>query len=155
MCVRGSQQQRTGAHHGQRSGKGRPGTRPLLALFAAVTVFAASSCATTTRIVSDPEGAQVLDKDKKVLGTTPYDYTTKEWIWEGEKLTLKKGDATKEIEIKRSEVDLAPMIGGVCLTLLGPTCIVGIPLILAGGMKAPAETKVEIKAEGKSDKGAY
>lgn len=128
--------------------------RPLLALFAAVTVFAASSCATTTRIVSDPEGAEVLDKDKKVLGTTPYDYTTKEWIWEGEKLTLRKGEATKEIEIKRSEVDLLPMVGGVCLSLTGAGCIVGVPLILAGGMKAPAETKVEIKPEAKSEKGS-
>ena len=54
--------------------------RKLVLCVAATTVL--SACATTTKIVWEPAGADVINKDGKKLGTTPYDFTTTEWIWE-------------------------------------------------------------------------
>ena len=72
------------------------------------------------------------------------------WLWESEKLRIvPKRGAEKSIEIKRSEVDLVPMGGGVCLSLTGVGCVAGVPLILAGGMKLPEKTEVKLE-EGPS-----
>lgn len=61
------------------------------------------------------------------------------------KLKVQKDGKSAEIEIKRSELDVLPAVGGVCLTLTGCGIIAGVPLFLAAGFKAPAETKVQLK----------
>ncbi len=108
-------------------------------------------CATTTEITTAQPGARVIrESDDKELGVTPYKLTTSMWLWESEKLRIvPKRGAEKSIEIKRSEVDLVPMGGGVCLSLTGVGCVAGIPLILAGGMKLPEKTEVKLE-EGPS-----
>ena len=102
-------------------------------------------CATTTEIVTATPGAKVIrQSDQKELGVTPYKLSTSMWLWEAEKLEIvpKRGES-KVIELKRSEVDMLPMGGGVCLSLTGVGCVAGVPLILAGGMKLPEKTEVE------------
>lgn len=119
----------------------------------ALTIIAAASlgsaCATTTKIISDPPGATVTsEKDKKELGKTPLTYETKMWIWDSEKVSVKApGRKAKSVELKRSEADVFPLVGGICLTLTGCGCVAGVPIILAGGMKMPAETKVGLDKE--------
>jgi hypothetical protein len=109
-----------------------------------------AGCATTTKITTDPPGATVtLEKDKKELGKTPLTYESKMWIWESEKVVIKApGRKPKTVEIKRSEFDALPFLGGACLTLLPPCfCVQGLPIILAGGFKMPAETKVALEKD--------
>ncbi|MDP2342603.1 MAG: hypothetical protein Q8O67_16720 [Deltaproteobacteria bacterium] len=121
-----------------------------------VLVAAAVSCATTTTITTETPGATVVrEKDKVELGVTPYKYTTSMWIWESDKLAItSKAGQTKSIEVKRSEFDMLPGLGGiglsVCLFPIGGPCA-GIPIFLAGGMKLPETTKVEFdkKTAGK------
>ena len=107
----------------------------------------ASACATTTTIVTDTPGATVVrEKDKIELGKTPYTYTTSMWIWESDKLAVtSKSGQTKSIEVKRSEFDMLPGVGGIGITVCtgGALICVGLPIFLAGGFKLPAETKVE------------
>lgn len=117
-------------------------------IIASVALLAALvGCATTTEIVTAQPGAKVIrERDDKELGVTPYRLTTSMWLWESEKLRIvPKRGAEKSIEIKRSEVDLVPMGGGVCLSLTGVGCVAGIPLILAGGMKLPEKTEVKLE----------
>jgi hypothetical protein len=101
--------------------------------------FLLNACATTTQIVSEPAGAEVTQDGKKI-GVTPMPFETKQWLWETTVLKVEKDGKSKELPIKRSEVDILPMVGGVCGVFL---CLpAGVALILAGGMKLPAETKV-------------
>lgn len=108
-----------------------------------------AGCATTTKITTEPPGATVIrDADKKELGKTPLTYESKMWIWESEKLTVKApGKKPKTVELKRTEADVLPLVGGICLTLTGCGCVAGIPIILAGGMKLPETTKVSLDTE--------
>jgi hypothetical protein len=109
-----------------------------------------AGCATTTKITTDPPGATVTsEKDKKELGKTPLTYESKMWIWDSEKVVIKApGRKPKTVEIKRSEFDALPFLGGACLTLLPPCfCVQGLPIILAGGFKMPAETKVTLEKD--------
>ena len=121
-----------------------------LCLIAAVLL--GSACATTTKIVSEPPGAMVTsEKDSKDLGKTPLTYESKMWIWESEKVSVKAaGRKTKSIELKRSEADALPLVGGICLSLTGCGLVAGLPIILAGGMKMPAETKVSLDKEAEA-----
>lgn len=114
-----------------------------LGLAVSVAVALGAGCATTTKITSDPPGATVVrEADKKELGKTPLTYESKMWIWESERLTVKApGRKPKTVELKRSEVDLLPMCGGICLA---PVCCSGVPIILAGGMKLPETMKVSL-----------
>lgn len=104
-------------------------------------------CATTTEIVTAQPGASVIrESDNKELGVTPYKLTTSMWLWESEKLRIvPRRGAEKSIEIKRSEVDLLPLGGGICLGLTGIGCVAGVPLILAGGFKLPEKTEVKLE----------
>jgi hypothetical protein len=113
----------------------------------------AASCATTTQIISEPPGAKVHDDKGTELGTTPYSFESKGWLWESAKLELRKdGYQNKPIEVKRSEIDVMPTIGAAALTVcLLPTTILWVSgpiLFLAAGMKFPAETKVTLEAGG-------
>ena len=124
---------------------------------AAIVACAAlgTGCATTTKIISEPPGAEVYDaaapKDAKPLGKTPMTYETKGWMWESAQLKVKApGYKVKTVDLKRSEIDLMPTVGGVAVCVCVP-CLgwVGGPLwFLAGGMKLPAETKVKLDREG-------
>lgn len=125
--------------------------RLALAAFAAVAVLG-TGCATTTKIVSEPPGAEVYDsssKDAKPLGKAPMTYESKGWLWESAQLQVKApGYKAKTVEVKRSEIDLLPTVGAVCLTATCCGALGGIPLFLAGGMKFPAETKVKLDRDG-------
>lgn len=119
----------------------------LLSLSAAVALAAA--CATSTKIVTDTPGAKVVAIDDKggktPVGSTPVNFETKMWIWEKQKLevTAPTGE-TQTVELSRSEIDLIPTGGAVALTCCtGVGVCGGVPLFLAGGMKLPAETKVQ------------
>lgn len=130
--------------------------RLALAAFAAFAVLG-TGCATTTKIVSEPPGAEVYDssskdaKNAKALGKTPMTYEHKGWMWESTQLQVKApGYKAKSVEVKRSEIDLMPTVGGVALCVCVP-CLgwVGGPLwFLAGGMKFPEETKVKLDRDG-------
>jgi hypothetical protein len=113
----------------------------------AVSTLAATGCATTTKIVSEPPGATVTNLDtKKPVGKTPLTYESKMWMWEAEHLEVKAPNRKpKSVEIKRSEIDGLPLAGGVCATLI--CCPVGIPLVLAGGWKLPETVKVDLGPE--------
>jgi hypothetical protein len=102
------------------------------------------ACATTTTITPERPGAKVLDKDGKELGQTPYALESKSWLWEATAVTVKQGDKSRNIEIKRGEIDLLPTVGAACLTLTCIGALGGIPLFLAGGMKFAPETKVDM-----------
>lgn len=117
-------------------------------LFAAMAVSFASACVTTTKILSDPPGATVTSQHaKKVVGKTPFIYETSMWIWETDKVSVKApGHKQKNIELKRSEADLLPLVGGICLT---PVCCSGVPIILAGGLKLPEVTRVKLEKDGR------
>ena len=105
-----------------------------------------AACATTTKIVSEPPGATVTNTaDKKELGKTPMTYESKMWIWESDHLVVAKNGKSKSVELKRNEADILPLVGGGCLTLTGCGAIAGIPIILAGGFKFPAEVKVDLE----------
>ena len=112
---------------------------------ALVLALVAGGCATSTRITTDPPGALVIDPvTKKELGKTPFTYESKMWMWESQKLTIKAaGFKTKTIELKRTDPDLVPLIGGICLV---PCCLGGVPIILAGGLKMPEVTPVKMEA---------
>lgn len=129
-----------------------------LALSSVVLVaIVGTGCATTTKIVSEPPGAQVFEaaekdaKEGKAIGKTPMSYEYKGWLWESKQLKVSApGYRPKNVDIKRSEIDMLPAVGGVALFLCVP-CIgwVGGPvLFLAGGMKLPEETKVKLDREG-------
>jgi hypothetical protein len=111
----------------------------------AVVVLAAG-CATTTTITTEKPGAKVFDGAGKELGMTPYTLESKSWLWEATKVTLKQGDKSRDIEIKRGEVDLLPTVGAACLTLTCIGALGGVPLFLAGGLKFAPETKVDMNA---------
>lgn len=113
----------------------------LVSLAAAVALC---SCATTTTIVTDAPGAKVSDADGKELGVTPYKYESKAWIWEKTPVKVSAGGKEKTVELARNEFDVLPGVGGICLTLTGGLACVGIPLFLAGGMKMPETTKVDM-----------
>jgi hypothetical protein len=120
----------------------------LLSLSAAVAL--AASCATTTKIVTETPGAKVVAIDDKggktPVGSTPVNFETKMWIWEKQKLEVTSTSGqTKTVEVSRNEFDLVPGIGAIAITVCtgGGLICVGVPIFLAGGMKAPAETKVE------------
>lgn len=124
-----------------------------IAAIAAVALFG-TGCATTTKIVSEPPGAEVYDaaagKDAKAIGKTPLSYEYKGWIWESKQLKVQApGHKPKTVDIKRSEVDIVPAIGSVCLCLTPLLCtqVGGIVLFVGGGMKLPAETKVKLDRE--------
>jgi len=111
-------------------------------LIAAITT-ASVGCATTTTITTEQPGAKVVRQaDKVELGVTPYTYTSEMWLWESEKLEVTGKGGSAVVEMKRSEVDMLPMVGGVCLSLTGCGLIAGVPVILAGGMKLPEKTEV-------------
>lgn len=121
--------------------------RPPVHIALAFALFA-MSCATTTKITTDTPGATVIhEKDGKELGKTPLEVKTSMWLWESERYIVKRGGASKVVEVKRSDVDVLPMVGGVCLTATLCGAVVGIPLILAGGMKTPPETKVKLETK--------
>lgn len=116
-----------------------------------------TGCATTTKIVSEPPGAQVFelgakdDKEGKAVGKTPMSYEFKGWIWDAKQLKVSApGYQPKNVEIKRSEINLVPAIGGVALFLCVPCAgWVGGPVwFLADGMKLSEETKVKLDREG-------
>jgi hypothetical protein len=115
------------------------------------TLALGAGCATTTKITSDPPGATVtLEKDKKEIGKTPLNYESKMWIWESERVIVKApGRKPKTVEIKRSEFDALPFLGGACVALLTPYCLClpGGAIIGAGGFKLPAETKVTLEKD--------
>jgi hypothetical protein len=117
-----------------------------LLLSTAIAVSLGSSCATTTKFVSDPPGATVTSKNaKKIVGKTPFAYETSMWIWESDKVSVKApGHKERIVELKRSEADLVPLIGGICLT---PFCCSGVPIILAGGFKLPEVTRVKLEKD--------
>ena len=129
----------------------------LAALAFVLATALGAGCATTTKIVSEPPGAQVFEagdkdaKDGKAIGKTPMSYEYKGWLWESKQLKVSApGYRPKTVEIKRNELDMLPAVGGVALFLCVP-CIgwVGGPvLFLAGGMKLPEETKVKLDREG-------
>jgi hypothetical protein len=107
----------------------------------------ATSCATTTMITTDAPGAKVVGIDektssKKELGVTPYKYETSMWIWQSEKVEVSQGDQTKTVELKRSEFDMLPGLGGIGITVCtgGGLICVGLPIFLAGGLKLPEKT---------------
>ena len=117
----------------------------------AFAILLAAACATTTKIVTEPPGATVIDDTtKKEIGKTPMTYESKMWMWDSQKLTLKApGRKAKTIEMKRSEIDLMPTLGSVCLAFLPPCFLIqGGALFAAGGMKMPEETKVKLEAGG-------
>lgn len=124
---------------------------PTLIVLAAASLGA--GCATTTKITTDPPGATVtLDngKEKKELGKTPLSYESKMWIWESEKVVVKApGRKPKTVELKRSEFDALPFVGGACVGLLTPYCLClpGGAIIAAGGFKFPAETKISLEKD--------
>jgi hypothetical protein len=135
----------------------KPHTRCLHVVVVVIaTAVAGVGCATTTTITTEKPGASVMrEGDDEALGVTPYEHSTSMWLWEAEKLEVKdQRGRIAEVELKRSEVDIAPMAGGVCLTLTGCGAIAGIPLILAGGMVLPPETPVDFDgAKAKKGKG--
>ncbi len=129
-------------------------------LAALVLVLAASlgaGCATTTKIVSEPPGAQVFEagagdaKDGKAIGKTPMSYEFKGWIWDSKQLKVSApGYKPKNVDIKRSEINLLPAIGGVAVCVCVP-CVgwIGGPVwFLADGFKLSEETKVKLEREG-------
>jgi hypothetical protein len=127
-----------------------------LALAALVAgAFLSIGCATTTKIVSEPPGAEVYDaaaaKGAKPLGKTPMSYEFKGWMWDTAQLKVQApGYKAKTVDIKRTELDMLPTVGGAALCVCVP-CLgwVGGPLwFLAGGMKLPEETKVKLDREG-------
>jgi hypothetical protein len=114
----------------------------------ALALLAGAGCATTTNITSDPSGAVVVDETtKKEIGKTPMKYESKMWLWESQKLTLKApGKKDKTIELKRSDVDVMPTVGSVCLAFLPPCFLIqGGALFAAGGMKFPDVTNVKLE----------
>jgi hypothetical protein len=125
---------------------------PALLVFGAVSLGA--GCATTTKITTDPPGATVtLEKDKKELGKTPLTYESKMWIWDSERVVVKApGRKPKTVELKRSEFDALPFVGGACLGILTPYCLClpGAAIIAAGGFKMPAETKISLEKDASS-----
>ena len=131
-------------------------TRFALAVLVACAALG-TGCATTTKIVSEPPGAEVAEvaskdaKDAKSIGKTPMSYEFKGWLWDSKQLKVSApGYKAKTVEIKRGEVDLLPTVGGVAVCVCVP-CVgwVAGPLwFLAGGLKLPAETKVKLDREG-------
>lgn len=125
--------------------------RLALLAFALTASVAATNCATTTMIVSDPPGAKVVKEEgNTALGVTPYKYETSMWIWEAEKVKVTSATGeSKSIELKRSEFDMLPGLGGIAITVCsgGGLCCVGIPIFLAGGFKLPEQTKVQFDAK--------
>ncbi len=116
---------------------------PILIVVAVVQSLSLG-CASTSNVVTERPGATVIrESDGEELGQTPYAYETKGFLWESEKLKVVQGSKTAVVEMKRSEIDMLPMVGGACLTLTGIGACAGIPIILAGGMKLPAETPVD------------
>ena len=126
--------------------------------FIALTLIAAASlgsgCATTTKIVSEPPGATVTNETtKKEMGKTPLTYESKMWIWDSEKVSVKApGRKPKSVELKRSEFDALPFLGGACVGILTAPCLClpGAAIIGAGGFKLPAETKVTLDKEAEA-----
>lgn len=127
-----------------------------LALTLTVAVVVDSvACASTTTVVTERPGATVIrERDGEELGQTPYAYETKGFLWESEKLKVVQGNKTAVVEMKRSEIDMLPMVGGICLTGTGVGACVGLPIILAGGMKLPAETPVDFDKKKSAEKEA-
>ena len=126
--------------------------RTLASLGSLIGLLMLAGCATTTKIVSEPPGAKVLDSKGTELGTTPYDHESTLWLWEKDELELRKsGYASKKIEVSRNEIDVVPTIGSaalfVCLGFV-PFGLTGVVLFLAGGMKFPEETTVKLEAGG-------
>ncbi len=115
----------------------------------AVLALALVSCATTTKIVSDPPGATVTNlDDKKPLGKTPLTWESKMWIWQSEHFEVKAPHhQTRVIELKRTEPDALPIVAAACLTLTCCGAVGGVPLFLAGGLKLPATVKVTLPAD--------
>jgi len=87
-----------------------------LALTAIVACAALGmGCATTTKIVSEPPGAEVFEVDAaaakdakaagKAIGKTPMSYEFKGWLWEAKQLKVSApGYRPKTVEVKRAEV---------------------------------------------------
>jgi hypothetical protein len=125
--------------------------RLALLAFALSASVAATNCATTTMIVSDPPGAKVVKEEgNTALGVTPYKYETSMWIWESEKVKVTStAGQTKSIELKRSEFDMVPGLAGIGITVCtgGSLICVGLPIFLAGGFKLPEQTKVQFDAK--------
>jgi len=118
---------------------------------ALVALVAFAGCATSTLIQSEPPGAKVYDSNGTELGTTPYTHESSIWIWESDKLELRKdGYKNKTVEVSRNEIDVMPTVGAAALTLcLLPTAILwvsGPVLFVAGGMKFPDETTVKLES---------
>ena len=67
----------------------------------------ASACASTTKIISDPPGATVLDETGQELGTTPYEYTGKKGtVFDVETLQVEKaGYRPASIKLERSRIE--------------------------------------------------
>src|SRR3990172_2849102 len=116
----------------------------LAALAFVLATALGAGCATTTKIVSEPPGAQVFEagdkdaKDGKAIGKTPMSYEFKGWLWESKQFKVSApGYRPKNVEIKRNELDLMPTIGALCLFPF--CCPASIGIFLAGGMKMPEE----------------
>lgn len=76
------------------------------------------------------------------------------FIWDSEQVSVKApGRKAKSVELKRSEFDALPFVGGACVGLLTPFCLClpGVAIIAAGGFKMPAETKVSLEKEAGGD----
>jgi len=120
----------------------------------AVTLLGAAllfcSCASTTTIISDPPGATVHDKNGVELGKTPYEFTTKDSVFDSRVVEVRKrGYEPKIVELQRSEIDVVPFIASIsCMFCLGVTTLVGfIPAAFwfwYQGFKYPEETRIKL-----------
>jgi hypothetical protein len=121
-------------------------TRVWLLGVVASSMLLGAGCATTTMVVTEKPGAKVFNKDGKELGATPYNLEAKTWLWESTPLVVKQDGKQRDIEVKRSEIDILPTVGSACgFVLCFPAGIAGF---LAGGMKFPTETKVDMAQAG-------
>ena len=78
------------------------------------SVFLLSSCASTTIINSEPQGAQVL-LNGEVVGSTPYTHTDRKMIGSTTTVLLKKEgyEDYKTLMVRNEEFDAAACAGGV------------------------------------------
>ncbi|MFH1807258.1 MAG: hypothetical protein ABIJ09_00835 [Pseudomonadota bacterium] len=131
--------------------------RMLVSLTALCLVVLSSACATTTTIKTDPPGGVVFDENGNQLGATPYEYTSKTWKTDQDKLVIKKsGFKDQVLLLERSDVAVGPLVGAIAMICCGvpflSTVVIGggliaggIVVILAGGFNYPAETVVVMK----------
>ncbi len=102
-------------------------TRQHLALFLLLCGCAQvmAGCASTTLIMSEPEGAHVT-LDGRVLGQTPIRLKLQPWVWRKHQLTFSHEGYQDERAVLGADVYPAAVIlySGLCLTL----CLWPLPL---------------------------